>query len=105
MKRMTKKMLNTKKELFNAIMSHPDEDVYKRQIYNMITQITGAVINIILDPILIFGIGPFPEMGAAGAAIATVIGQIGAMLLCLYFTNTKVKEVKIRLKGFRPRCV
>lgn len=72
-------------------------------IYNMITQITGAVINIILDPILIFGIGPFPEMGAAGAAIATVIGQIGAMLLCLYFTNTKVKEVKIQLKGFRPK--
>lgn len=72
-------------------------------IYNMITQITGAVINIILDPILIFGFGPFPEMGAAGAAVATVIGQIAAMCLCLYFTNTKIKEVKIRIRGFRPQ--
>ena len=72
-------------------------------IYNMITQITGAVINIILDPILIFGLGPFPEMGAAGAAVATVIGQIAAMCLCLYFTNTKIKEVKIKMRGFRPQ--
>ncbi len=72
-------------------------------IYNMVTQITGAAINIILDPILIFGLGPFPEMGAAGAAIATVVGQIVAMCLCLYFTNTKIKEVKIKLRGFRPQ--
>ena len=72
-------------------------------IYNMITQIVGAVINIILDPILIFGLGPFPEMGAAGAAVATVIGQIVAMLMCLYFVNKKIKEVKIKMRGFRPR--
>ncbi|MEG2881780.1 MAG: MATE family efflux transporter [Christensenella sp.] len=71
-------------------------------IYNMITQIAGAVINIILDPILIFGLGPFPEMGAAGAAIATVIGQCSAMVLSLYFTHKKVKEVRIQIKGFRP---
>ena len=71
-------------------------------IYNMITQLTGAVINIILDPILIFGIGPFPEMGAAGAAVATVAGQIVAMILCLYFVNKKIKEVKVRLRGYRP---
>ena len=72
-------------------------------IYNMITQIVGAVINIILDPILIFGLGPFPEMGAAGAAVATVIGQIVAMLMCLYFVNKKIKEVKIKMRGFRPQ--
>lgn len=72
-------------------------------IYNMITQITGAVINIVLDPILIFGVGPFPEMGAAGAAVATVVGQIVAMGLCLYFTNKKVKDVRIQLRGFRPK--
>lgn len=72
-------------------------------IYNMITQITGAVINIILDPILIFGLGPFPEMGAAGAAIATVIGQVAAMLISLYFVNKKIKEVKIKMRGFRPK--
>jgi putative MATE family efflux protein len=72
-------------------------------IYNMITQSLGAVINIILDPIMIFGIGPVPEMGAAGAAIATVIGQVAAMLLSLYFVNKKITEVHIKLRGFRPQ--
>ncbi len=72
-------------------------------IYNMITQITGAVINIILDPILIFGLGPIPEMGAAGAAIATVIGQGVAMVLSLYFVKKKAKDVHVQLKGFRPQ--
>ncbi|MEG0357105.1 MAG: MATE family efflux transporter [Christensenellaceae bacterium] len=71
-------------------------------IYNMIVQITGAVINIILDPILIFGLGPIPSMGAAGAAIATVIGQTVAMLLGIYFTHKKVKDVQIKIRGFKP---
>jgi len=71
-------------------------------IFNMITQLIGAGINIALDPILIFGYLGFPEMGAAGAAIATVIGQIVAMMVGLYFTRHKVKEVTIRFKGFRP---
>lgn len=47
-----------------------------RTIYTMITQIIGAVLNIILDPILIFGYFGFPELGTAGAAIATVTGHI-----------------------------
>ncbi|MEA5003203.1 MAG: MATE family efflux transporter [Christensenella sp.] len=71
-------------------------------IFNMIMQLIGAGINIVLDPILIFGIGPFPEMGAAGAAIATVIGQIVAMGFGLYFVKHKVKEVKVTMKKFRP---
>lgn len=71
-------------------------------IFNMVTQIIGAGINIILDPILIFGYFGFPEMGAAGAALATVIGQITAMCFGIYFTRRKVKDVSIQLKGFRP---
>ena len=55
-----------------------------RTIYSMYTQMTGAVINIILDPILIFGLFGAPRMGMAGAAIATVVGQCCAGLL-LYF--------------------
>lgn len=71
-------------------------------IYNMIMQLVGAVVNIILDPILIFGLLGFPKMGVAGAAIATVIGQIVAMLLGIYFNATKNHEVSISFKGFKP---
>lgn len=73
-----------------------------KTVYTMITQGTGAIINIIFDPILIFGLFGFPKMGVAGAAAATVAGQIVAGSLAL-FMNLKVNhEVSINLKGFRP---
>jgi len=74
-----------------------------RTLYTMITQATGAVINIVLDPILIFGYWGFPEMGVAGAAVATVIGQSVAMLLGLVLNLTANKEITISLRGFRPK--
>ena len=68
----------------------------------MLTQGLGAIANIILDPILIFGLFGFPKMGIAGAALATVIGQILAMILAIYLNFTKNHEIKIKIKGFKP---
>jgi putative MATE family efflux protein len=71
-------------------------------IYPMLTQLTGAVINIILDPIMIFGYFGFPKMGVAGAAYATVIGQIAAFGLSLYMVLRKNNYVTVRLKYLKP---
>lgn len=73
-----------------------------KTFYAMITQGTGAIINIILDPILIFGLAGFPKMGVAGAAIATVIGQIIAAILALYFNKKVNKEIHVSFRHFRP---
>lgn len=70
-------------------------------IYPMIMQIVGAVINIILDPIFIFGWFGVPKMGIAGAAIATVIGQLVAMGLSIYLVAKKSKVIQINFKHFR----
>lgn len=73
-----------------------------KTFYIMISQGAGAVINIILDPIFIFGYFGLPEMGIFGAAFATVVGQWCAMLLGLYFNVAKNKEISLSLKGFKP---
>lgn len=73
-----------------------------RTVYTMITQGTGAIINIILDPVLIFGLFGMPSMGIAGAALATVIGQMVAGIMAIVLNSKKNVEVKIRMKGFRP---
>ena len=73
-----------------------------KTIYTMITQGIGAIINIIMDPILIFGLFGFPRLEVAGAAIATVTGQIVAVALSVYFNCTKNRELNLNLKGFKP---
>lgn len=72
-------------------------------IHPMITQGVGAIINIILDPIFIFGYFGLPAMGTAGAAIATVIGQWVAMGLALFFMIRKTTELNFKFKRFRPK--
>lgn len=67
----------------------------------MIAALTGATINIILNPILIFGLFGAPRLGVAGSATASVIGQFIGMSIVLFFVLTKSHEVKISLKGFR----
>lgn len=70
-------------------------------LYSMITQATGAVINIVLDPVFIFGFGIVPEMGVKGAAIATVIGQIAAAVFALILNVTVNRRfIQIRFRGF-----
>lgn len=76
-----------------------------KTIYTMISQATGAIVNIILDPLLIFGVGPFPELGIAGAAWATVLGQIVGALLGLYCNLRRNPEVSISFRSFRPSGV
>mgnify|MGYP000844946402 FL=1 len=73
-----------------------------RNMMTMITKSTGAVINIILDPILIFGLLGAPKLGVAGAAIATVIGQCAAALLALFMNLRFNSDVQLRVKLLRP---
>lgn len=73
-----------------------------KTFYTMITQALGAIINIILDPIMIFGYFGCPKMGVTGAAVATVIGQTMAMLLAIYFNLTKNHEISLAFKKFKP---
>ncbi len=73
-----------------------------RTIYNMYSQGFGAITNIILDPIMIFGLFGFPRLGIRGAAIATVLGQIFAMGLSLIFNLKKNTDVSISMRGFSP---
>lgn len=72
-----------------------------RTIYNMYSQGVGAITNIILDPILIFGLLGFPALGIRGAALATVIGQILAAFLSLIFNLKKNDDVSLNMRGFR----
>lgn len=73
-----------------------------KTFYTMITQGAGAIINMILDPIFIFGWLGVPKMGIMGAAIATVIGQLAGMGMNVYFNLRVNHEVQFTVRGFRP---
>lgn len=72
-----------------------------KTVYQMISQMAGAIINIILDPILIFGLLGAPKLGVAGAAIATVIGQFAGCFLCLYLNIKHNNEVVLGWKKLK----
>ena len=73
-----------------------------RSLYSTIGQVVGAVVNIVLDPIMIYGIGPVPEMGVAGAAYATVIGQVTSAVLLFIFHVRFNKEFEHGVKYMKP---
>ena len=73
-----------------------------RSFYSTIGQVVGAVVNIILDPIMIYGIGPCPEMGVKGAAYATVIGQVASAVLLFIFHMKMNKEFEHGAKYMKP---
>lgn len=73
-----------------------------RTMDSMISQMTGALANIILDPIFIFGLGFAPKLGVAGAAVATVIGQILGAAVGLFLNLTKNKEIRFSLRDILP---
>ncbi len=74
-----------------------------KSLYSMIIQLSGAVVNIILDPILIFGWLGFPAMGVKGAAVATVVGQCVAGALGIILNLAVNKEIRLKIKNFLPK--
>ena len=74
-----------------------------RSLYSTIGQVVGAVVNIILDPIMIYGLGPVPQMGVEGAAYATVIGQIASAVLLFIFHIKLNKEFDNGIKYMKPK--
>lgn len=88
--------------MFIAVNSEKIMQGTGNMILPMLCALSGAITNILLDPIFIFGYFGVPAMGVKGAAIATIIGQFVAMVLATTFLFTKTFPVKIHIKGFRP---
>lgn len=88
--------------IFLAIMGERLLQATGNTFLSMLAQAFGAVVNICLDPIFIFGLLGVPRMGVTGAAIATVIGQYSAAALAMILHERKNREVKFQFRGFRP---
>lgn len=87
--------------IFIVVASEKILQATGNMIYPMVFQLMGAILNTILDPIMIFGLFGFPALGVKGAAIATVISQFISMFFCLYVVLTKKHEIHITLKKFK----
>ena len=88
--------------MFTQISVERILQVTGKTVYQMCSQLTGAIVNIILDPIMIFGLLGLPAMGVVGAALATVIGQFCGMFVCLAINHVKNHEVRLNFRGFKP---
>ncbi|MEG0910522.1 MAG: MATE family efflux transporter [Ruthenibacterium sp.] len=88
--------------LFLQITMERVLQVTGKTTYQMFSQLAGAIINIVLDPILIFGLFGLPKMGVQGAAWATVIGQMIGMALSLIINHYKNHEVRLNFKEMMP---
>ncbi len=87
--------------MMQSLMGEKTLQATGNMIFPMLSQLFGALINIALDPLLIFGVGFFPRLGVKGAAIATVFAQFCSMFFVLTILFVKKHEVKISFKGFR----
>ena len=87
--------------MMQSVMGEKILQATGNMIFPMLTQLLGAIVNIALDPLLIFGVGFFPRLGVVGAAVATVIGQFCSMAFVLIILFTKKHDVKISFKGFK----
>lgn len=88
--------------LFFAITQERLLQATGNSFYSMVSQISGALTNIVLDPILIFGLLGAPKLGVTGAAVATVTGQLVSLVVSLVLNIRKNKEININFRKFRP---